>query len=219
VSAKGIGDDAARAEDSPLRALLRRHLDFSSLDTDGPSTAHDDREVVPEGTVIRDAAVLIPIILRAEPQILLTLRPQHLRRHAGQVSFPGGGIDAADKGPVAAALREAEEEVGLPFTSIEPCGSLPRFLAPSGFRIVPIIGLVDPEARLKIDPAEVVEAFEVPFALLMDRSRYVAREALWRGRLRAYHEIEFGPRRIWGITAGILLALSHALDGTSEKGG
>jgi 8-oxo-dGTP pyrophosphatase MutT (NUDIX family) len=210
-----MGSDGARAEDSPLRALLRRQLDFSSLDAS--ELGGDDRDSVPAGIVIRDAAVLIPIIPRKEPQILLTLRPEHLRRHAGQVSFPGGGIDAADKGPVAAALREAHEEVGLPARSIEPCGILPRFLAPSGFRIVPVVGLVDPEAQLKIDPAEVVEAFEVPFEFLMDRTRYIAREVEWRGSMRIYHEIEFGPRRIWGITAGILLALSRALDGTSGE--
>jgi 8-oxo-dGTP pyrophosphatase MutT (NUDIX family) len=215
VSASGIGGAGTWSQESPLRALLRRQLDFSSLDTG--ELGGDDRESVPAGIVIRDAAVLIPIIPRKEPQILLTLRPDHLRRHAGQVSFPGGGIDAADEGPVAAALREAHEEVGLPSRSIEPCGSLPRFLAPSGFRIVPVVGLVDPAAQLTIDPAEVVEAFEVPFAFLMDRSRYLAREVEWRGRLRTYHEIEFGPRRIWGITAGILLALSRALDGTSSE--
>jgi 8-oxo-dGTP pyrophosphatase MutT (NUDIX family) len=148
---------------------------------------------------------------RAEPQILLTLRPDHLPRHAGQVAFPGGGIDASDNGPIAAAVREAWEEVGLPASSIDPIGSLARFVSPSGFRVVPIVALVDPAARLTLNPAEVAEAFEVPFARLMDAALYVRRTVDWGGRARTYSETEFGGRRIWGMTAGILLALSRAL--------
>lgn len=193
-----------------LSEILRARLDFASLSRPADVTP-DEREFVPPGTPIRDAAVLVPIIARAEPQVLLTLRPDYLPRHAGQVAFPGGGVEPQDAGPVAAAVREAMEEVGLPASAIDPVGSLARFLSPSGFRVVPVVALIDPSATLHINPREVAEAFEVPFARLMNASNYVRRTVDWGGRARTYSETEFGGRRIWGMTAGILLALSQAL--------
>jgi 8-oxo-dGTP pyrophosphatase MutT (NUDIX family) len=201
-----------------LRTLLRGRLDFTGL-AGAPDTGFTtDRDLVPDGVEVREAAVLIPIIARAEPQLLLTLRPDHLPRHAGQVSFPGGRIDDGDDGPVAAALREAEEEVGLARGMIEPMGCLAPFFAPSGYRIVPVVALVDPAAALEIDPAEVVEAFEVPFAYAMDPAHHVRRSAELGGRAREFYEIIYDRHRIWGVTAGIIVELHRALYGPAPSG-
>jgi 8-oxo-dGTP pyrophosphatase MutT (NUDIX family) len=150
------------------------------------------------------AAVLIPVIDRAEPTVLLTIRTQELTSHAGQVAFPGGKIDPQDESPVAAALREAKEEVGLAPTVIEPLGYLDLYLTFSGFRILPTVARVRPGFELTINPREVTETFEVPLAFLMTPANYQRRSREWKGIDREYYAIPFGDRYIWGITAGIV---------------
>jgi 8-oxo-dGTP pyrophosphatase MutT (NUDIX family) len=152
----------------------------------------------------RPAAVLIPVIDRAEPTVLLTIRTQELTSHAGQVAFPGGKIDPQDESPVAAALREAKEEVGLAPTVIEPLGYLDLYLTFSGFRILPTVARVRPGFELTINPREVTETFEVPLAFLMTPANYQRRSREWKGIDREYYAIPFGDRYIWGITAGIV---------------
>jgi 8-oxo-dGTP pyrophosphatase MutT (NUDIX family) len=152
----------------------------------------------------RPAAVLIPVIDRAEPTVLLTIRTQELTSHAGQVAFPGGKIDPQDESPVAAALREAKEEVGLAPTLIEPLGYLDLYLTFSGFRILPTVARVRPGFELTINPSEVTETFEVPLAFLMTPANYQRRSREWKGIDREYYAIPFGDRYIWGITAGIV---------------
>ncbi len=152
----------------------------------------------------RPAAVLVPVVDRREPTVLFTLRTKELNSHAGQVAFPGGKIDPEDESPVAAALREAKEEIGLPPTLIEPLGYLDLYLTFSGFRILPTVARVKPDFALKLNPREVVETFEVPLAFLMTPENQQRRSREWKGIQREYYAIPFGDRYIWGITAGIV---------------
>jgi len=152
----------------------------------------------------KPAAVLIPVIDRAEPTVLFTIRTQQLASHAGQVAFPGGKIDPEDESPVAAALREANEEVGLAPALIEPLGYLDLYLTFSGFRILPTVARVRPDFSLTLNPREVTETFEVPLAFLMTTKNHQRRSREWKGIEREYYAMPFEDRYIWGITAGIV---------------
>jgi 8-oxo-dGTP pyrophosphatase MutT (NUDIX family) len=155
-------------------------------------------------TATKPAAVLVPIIDRRRPTVLLTLRTAELASHAGQVAFPGGKIDAVDESPVAAALREAREEIDLASTLIEPIGYLDLYLTFSGFRILPTVARVKPDFTLALNPREVTEAFEVPLEFLMTPANHQRKTRDWNGLARDYYAIAFENRYIWGITAGIL---------------
>ncbi len=133
----------------------------------------------------RPAAVLVGVVDRAEPTVLLTLRNAALESHAGQIAFPGGKIEASDASPAAAALREAEEEIGLARGLVEPIGHLDLYLTFSGFRILPTVARVDPGHRLTLNHAEVDEAFEVPLAFLMDAQNHALHSRDWNGVIRA----------------------------------
>jgi 8-oxo-dGTP pyrophosphatase MutT (NUDIX family) len=161
----------------------------------------------------RPAAVLVPIIDRREPTVLLTLRTVELASHAGQVAFPGGKIDPADESPVAAALREAREEIGLATALIEPIGYLDLYLTFSGFRILPTVARVKPDFTLLLNPQEVTEAFEVPLKFLMTPANHQRRTRDWNGFARDYYAIPYQNRYIWGITAGILRNLYERVYG------
>lgn len=156
---------------------------------------------------IRPAAVLIPIIDHPEPTVLLTQRSAHLNDHAGQVAFPGGKIDATDRSPLDAALREAEEEVGLDRSHVEPLGYLDLYATGFGFRILPTVARVKPGFELAINHNEVEDAFEVPLAFLMDAANHQLHSKEFRGVERSYYAMPFGERYIWGATAGMLRVL------------
>jgi 8-oxo-dGTP pyrophosphatase MutT (NUDIX family) len=153
---------------------------------------------------IRPAAVLVPVVDRAEPTVLLTQRAIHLPQHPGQISFPGGKIEPSDETPLAAALREAEEEVGLDVSVIDPIGYLDLYMTTQGFRIVPLLARIAPDYRLALNASEVDEAFEVPLQFLMEPGNHQKHSRDWEGIKRYYFEIPFEHRKIWGVTAGIL---------------
>ncbi|MBI5130048.1 MAG: CoA pyrophosphatase [Rhodopseudomonas palustris] len=163
--------------------------------------------LIAEERPIRPAAVLIPVIEHAEPTVLLTMRAAHLNDHAGQIAFPGGKIDATDNSPLDAALREAEEEIGLDRSYVEPIGYLDVYGTGFGFRILPTVARVRPGFELTINKSEVDDAFEVPLSFLMDPGNHQLHSKEFRGAQRSYYAMPFAERYIWGATAGILRIL------------
>ena len=164
-------------------------------------------QIIAREQPIRPAAVLIPIVDHAQPTVLLTQRSAHLNDHAGQISFPGGKIDATDASPLDAALREAEEEVGLGREFVEPIGYLDLYGTGFGFRILPTVARVRPGFELRINEAEVVDAFEVPLSFLMNPVNHQIHSKEFRGLERSFYAMPFAERYIWGATAGILRVL------------
>ena len=160
---------------------------------------------------ITPAAVLVAVVDRPEPTVILTLRPMTMRKHPGQISFPGGRIDPGDDGPVDAALREAEEEIGLPRAAVEIVGTADRYRTITGFEVTPVIGIVPPDVPLTPHPGEVEAVFEAPLAYLLDPGHQAVRTAEFRGRERSYFEIDYEGRRIWGATAAMIVNLSRRL--------
>lgn len=161
---------------------------------------------------LRAAAVLVGLREHARgTTVLLTRRQDALRHHAGQISFPGGRVDLADAGPLAAALRETDEEVGLPASSIEPVGWIDPYATITGFHVYPLVARIDPDHPLTPNADEVAEAFEVPLDFLLDpaSARDVAME--WRGRTRMLVEFQWQDHRIWGATAAMLVNLRERL--------
>jgi 8-oxo-dGTP pyrophosphatase MutT (NUDIX family) len=158
------------------------------------------------------AAVLVPIITHAdETTVLLTERATGLRAHSGQIAFPGGRLDAEDPSPLAAALREAEEEIGLDAAHVRPLGYLDAYLSSTGYLVTPVVGLVAPMLSLRLNRDEVTDAFEVPLGFLMDPTKHEIHSREWNGRQRHYYAIPFGERYIWGVTAGIIRNLYERL--------
>jgi 8-oxo-dGTP pyrophosphatase MutT (NUDIX family) len=160
----------------------------------------------------RPAAVLVGIVPRPEGlAVLLTQRTEHLAKHAGQIAFPGGKVDAGDASPVAAALREASEEIGLEARFVEPLGFLDAYRTGTGFHIMPVVAIVTPGFVLRPNVAEVADTFEVPLGFVMDASNHRRHTRPWRGRERAYYAIPYQERYIWGVTAGILKNMHERL--------
>ncbi|HYF55602.1 MAG TPA: CoA pyrophosphatase [Salinarimonas sp.] len=150
------------------------------------------------------AAVLIGVVARPDPTVILTRRAAALRSHSGQIAFPGGRVDPYDASPAAAALREAEEEIGLDRARVEPLGFGDAYLSGSGYAVVPVVARVEPGFSLVLNPNEVDEAFEVPLAFLLDEANHELHAREWNGVVRQYYAMPFGPHYIWGVTAGIL---------------
>jgi 8-oxo-dGTP pyrophosphatase MutT (NUDIX family) len=202
------------------RARARLTLDVPpALSDPAAPGARGDLDLDPEMwtragvAATKPAAVLVPVVAHPEPMVLLTLRNQDLSNHAGQVAFPGGKIDPHDQSPRAAALREAEEEIGLGRALVEPIGYLDLYLTFSGFRILPLVARVSPDYALVLNPFEVKEAFEVPLAFLMNAENHQRKSRDWKGIPREYFAMPFGERYIWGVTAGILRNLYERLYG------
>jgi len=156
---------------------------------------------------IRLAAVLVPIIDGDEPNVLFTQRTAHLNDHAGQISFPGGKIDASDDNPTAAALREAEEEIALPRHFVGPIGYLDVHMTPFGHRILPVLARVRPGFALRFNKSEVDDAFEAPLVYLMTPQNHKRESRNWNGLTINLYAIPFGDRKIWGVTAAIIRKL------------
>jgi 8-oxo-dGTP pyrophosphatase MutT (NUDIX family) len=194
------------------RARLRFDIpagltDPSAVPASGDQGTDRMLQILAREQPIRPAAVLIPVIDHPQPTVLLTQRAEHLNDHAGQISFPGGKIEATDASPLDAALREAEEEVGLVREFVEPIGYLDLYGTSFGFRILPTVARVRPGFKLTISHAEVDDAFEVPLAFLMDPANHQVHSKEFRGIERSYYAMPFADRYIWGATAGILRVL------------
>ncbi len=160
---------------------------------------------------LKPAAVLVPIVARTTLSVLLTQRTDQLSSHAGQIAFPGGKIEPDDDGPLAAALRETHEEIGLAASQIEPLGFLEPYRTGTGYHITPAVALVTPGFTLRPDPSEVADVFEVPLAFLLDPANHQIDSRVWRGAERHFYAIPYEGRYIWGATAGIIRTLSRRL--------
>ncbi len=192
-------DDVTRLRD----ALLRPAGESSDFDLNPAIRLKPDR-------VLRPAAVLVAIWLRPQgPQLLLTKRASHLKHHPGQIAFPGGKVDATDTSAQAAALREAQEEVGLPPDRVDVLGALPSHETVTGFSVTPFVGLVQGEFTPRPEAGEVEEVFTVPLAHVLNPDRYVIERRLWMGQWRRYYAVPYGPYYIWGATARILRKLAQ----------
>ena len=180
----------------------------------GPGWNHAElADLLPHASALRPAAVLVALIDRADgPRVLLTRRTEALRHHAGQISFPGGSIDAGDADPVAAALREADEEVGLDAALLMPLGYLDPFVTITGFHVFPVVATVSRKYVPRLDPAEVAEAIEVPLDFLLDARNVHELEVEWQGRRRRLLEYRYEGHRIWGATAAMLVNLRLRLE-------
>ncbi len=182
-----------------------------------PRGDHDDQPhpIRPlDEKVAIPAAVLIGVVPRPEgPTVLLTQRAATLRSHSAQVAFPGGRVDAVDGSPVVTALREAEEEIGLPRERVRTLGFLDAYLTGTGYRIVPVVALVEPPFSLTLNAHEVDEAFETPLSFLLDPANHRREGREWKGLYRTYYAMPFGDRYIWGATAGMIRNLYERLSG------
>jgi 8-oxo-dGTP pyrophosphatase MutT (NUDIX family) len=166
----------------------------------------------------KPAAVLIPLIARGnETMLLLTQRAANLRQHSGQIAFPGGKVDAYDNGALGAALREAEEEIGLAPQAVEPLGFLGPYFSTTGYRILPVVGLIQADTPLTLNAGEVADTFEVPLSFLMNPDNHRTDQREWKGQMRRYFAMPYEERYIWGVTAGILRMLWLKLYAPSNR--
>ena len=198
---RGFGGTSDPVEAAAFRRAIRGG-DDRNLGLTSPSTA------------LRPAAVLVPLVDHPTAMsVLLTQRTAHLSAHAGQISFPGGRIEEGNADAVAAALRETEEEVGLPRHRVSVIGRLDTYVTGTGFEITPIVGILAPPLPLAIDPFEVAEAFEVPLSYILDRRNHQRVERQSGAHRRCFFVLPYEGRNIWGATAGILVNLAEVLAG------
>ncbi len=218
----GVTKTVAAADMSTPAAfakLARAKLYAAAADADAdtnamPPSDFDLNPVAGEpiaATTLRAAAVLVAIVARDPLTVLLTERPPHLTAHGGQIAFPGGKIDASDASALAAACREANEEIGLPTAAIDVLGYLPPYSTATGYRITPVVAMVTPPLDLRADPAEVADIFEVPLAFLMSDQNHHIDSRTWLGEPRQFYAMPYEQRYIWGATAGILKSLHRSL--------
>lgn len=192
---------------------------MTALNGGRPSTGDFDlnpfmQDWLPDVQTLKAAAVLVPIVEHSdEPTVLLTQRTDHLKHHAGQVSFPGGRVEQQDTSAIDTALRETEEEIGLHRSHIEIAGYLDAYETGTGFHITPVVGFVRPGFDLELDEFEVAEAFEVPLSFLFDPANHQRHSRTHQGRERRYFAMPYNDYYIWGATAGMLMNLYRRVHG------
>jgi len=198
------------AED--FRTRVAAQPDAHEGDDFGDHRFNPDHPRLKQLKALRNAAVLIPVIDHGrDATVLLTKRAEKLRSHSGQVAFPGGTIDPTDPSPEAAALRETFEEIGLGQDHIEIIGRMPDYVAGSGYRIAPVLAIVQPGFSLTLNSEEVDAAFEVPLRFLMDPANHTRDSRMWNDLEWFFYDMPYGDRRIWGVTAGIIRTLYERL--------
>ncbi|MEZ5733525.1 MAG: CoA pyrophosphatase [Paracoccaceae bacterium] len=199
----------ARAEVDWRSRILR------SLAANGPDTSDYDLNpgtVLPDGRVLKQAAVLVALVPSGRGvDVVLTKRSSRLKHHPGQVAFPGGKIDATDLSEAAAALREANEEIGLPIGTVDILGAMPAHETVTGYSVTPVFGWVGRDFSPVAEAGEVDEVFRVPLEHLVEPSNYSIEGRRWRGQMRRYYVVPYGPYYIWGATARILRALADRM--------
>jgi 8-oxo-dGTP pyrophosphatase MutT (NUDIX family) len=206
-----LSDILARLKADPVAALRSVLLDKPATDI-----AHDDYDLHPElrppsQAQAVEAAVLIPIIARAEPTILFTQRTATLARHSGQVSFPGGRRDKGDLSPLETALRETREETGIEPALVSIAGYLPRYRTGTGYDISPVVGVLAADFTLMPNPQEVADTFETPLAFFLDPANRRVETRIWGARERRFYVFDHDGRTIWGATAAILVDFAARL--------
>jgi 8-oxo-dGTP pyrophosphatase MutT (NUDIX family) len=192
-------------------AALRQRLAGIATEPPDASVIYGDEVLAGLNRPPVPAAVLVPVVLAAEPSVLLTKRTSHLTKHAGQISFPGGRIDPGDSGPEAAALREAEEEIGLHADSVEVLGRLIDHVTGTGYRITPVLAVLPPALTYRLSPDEVEAIFELPMRVVLDPDAPRRQRQHVNGIWREYWVWPHPDHFIWGATAAILVQLAQRL--------
>jgi 8-oxo-dGTP pyrophosphatase MutT (NUDIX family) len=194
-------------DEAAFRARAAGRLHAAPLGAHGFSDddLNPTARMIPENEEPKPAAVLVPLVARSDGlHLLLTERQPHLRSHAGQIAFPGGRIDSTDADAVAAALRETQEETGIPPSFVEPVGFLDTYLTSTNYRVVPVVSVLRPGFTVVPQQAEVKDVFEVPLAFLMNPANHERHSRDWQGHTRYYYAMPWQGRYIWGATAGMI---------------
>ena len=207
-----------RFDAQEFRERARTHDPDHAFGLEPAHLGHGDHVLNPDlvsklvGTKPREAAVLVPVTEGgSEARVILTRRSASMRQHSGQVAFPGGSVDPEDGSAEIAAMREAEEEIGLDRRFVEPVGRLPVYLTTTGFRITPVLAVVQPGYSLTLNPDEVAAVFETPLSFLMDPANHRRESRVWEGLERHYFVMPYGEHNIWGVTAGIIRTMYERL--------